>query len=95
MGLTRQYLRYAPTNVFGIIAGARSNLKMIKYKSDGQGKYAAVGACELVFIWDLKKAEIVSDFISQCSSLIDVDLNSSPPIRILFMLYPTRYYLSG
>ena len=60
MGLTRQYLRYAPTNVFGIVAGSRSNLKMIKYKGGVTGKYAAVGACEFVFIWDLKKAEIVT-----------------------------------
>jgi U3 small nucleolar RNA-associated protein 12 len=58
MGLTKQYKRYAPTNVFGIIAGTRCNIKIIKYKGV-DGKYAAVGACEQVFIWDLKKGEIV------------------------------------
>ena len=45
MGLTKQYLRYAPSNVFGIIAGTRCNIKLIKYKGV-TGKYAAVGACE-------------------------------------------------
>jgi len=59
MGLTKQYLRYAPSNIFGIIAGTRCNIKLIKYKGV-TGKYAAVGACEFVFIWDLKKGETVS-----------------------------------
>lgn len=58
MGLTKQYLRYAPTNTFGIIAGTRSNIKFIKYRGVS-GKYVAVGACEFVFIWDIKKEEIV------------------------------------
>jgi U3 small nucleolar RNA-associated protein 12 len=59
MGLTKQYLRYAPSNVFGIIAGTRCNIKLIKYKGV-TGKYAAVGACEFVLIWDLKKGETVN-----------------------------------
>jgi U3 small nucleolar RNA-associated protein 12 len=58
MGLTKQYLRYVPSNVFGIVASTRSNIKLIKYKNT-VGKYVAVGACELVFIWDLKKAQNV------------------------------------
>ena len=61
MGLTKQYLRYSAANIFGIIAGIKSNLKFIKYKSIS-GKYAAVGACEYVFIWDIKKDEIVNFF---------------------------------
>jgi len=32
---------------------------MITYKGVA-GKYAAVGACEYVLIWDIKKGEIVS-----------------------------------
>ena len=59
MGLTKQYLRYAAANVFGIVAGSKSNLKFITYRSMS-GKYAAVGACEYVFVWDVKKKEIVS-----------------------------------
>jgi U3 small nucleolar RNA-associated protein 12 len=58
MGLTKQYLRYSPTNIFGIVASTRSNIKLIKFKGFS-GKYAAVGACEYVFIWDLKKSECV------------------------------------
>ena len=58
MGLTKQYLRYAPTNIFGIVDGTRCNIKLIKYKGVS-GKYAAVGACEYVFIWDIKRGEIV------------------------------------
>jgi hypothetical protein len=59
MGLTKQYLRYAAANIFGIVAGTRANIKLIKFKGVS-GKYAAVGACEYVFIWDLKTGENVS-----------------------------------
>jgi U3 small nucleolar RNA-associated protein 12 len=58
MGLTKQYLRYVPTNIFGIIASARCNIKLINFKGTS-GKYAAVGACEYVIIWDIKKGETV------------------------------------
>ncbi|RNA37212.1 WD repeat-containing 3, partial [Brachionus plicatilis] len=58
MGLTKQYLRYAATNIFGVIATSRSNIRLIKFKGT-TGKYAAVAACEYVFIWDLKKSECV------------------------------------
>ncbi|CAF0833995.1 unnamed protein product [Brachionus calyciflorus] len=58
MGLTKQYLRYAATNIFGVIGTSRCNIKLLKFKGT-TGKYAAVGACEFVFIWDLKKSEIV------------------------------------
>ena len=62
MGLTKQYLRYAPLNIFGIVASTRCNIKLIRYRGTS-GKFAAVGACEYVFIWDLKKGETVN-FIS-------------------------------
>lgn len=58
MGLTKQYLRYAPTNILGIIAGTRCNIKSIEYKGV-IGKYVAVGACQYVLIWDLKRGETV------------------------------------
>ena len=66
MGLTKQYLRYSPANIFGIIAGTRCNIKQIKYKGV-TGKYAAVGACEFVLIWDLKKGETVNN----CKKLLN------------------------
>ena len=59
MGITKQYLRYANANVFGIVTGHRSNIKMITFRNS-VGKYLACGACAFVFIWDLKKGEIVS-----------------------------------
>jgi U3 small nucleolar RNA-associated protein 12 len=68
MGLTKQYLRYAATNIFGVVGSTRSNLKLIKYKGVSGGKYAAVGACEYVFIWDLKKSEVVLKLASDKSS---------------------------
>jgi U3 small nucleolar RNA-associated protein 12 len=58
MGLTKQYLRYAPKDILGIIAGSRCNIQSIKYRGF-DGKHVAVGACQFVFIWDLKKAEAV------------------------------------
>lgn len=62
MGLTKQYLRYAPTNILGIIAGTRCNLQSIEYKGV-IGKYVAVGACQYVLIWDLKRGETVGILI--------------------------------
>ena len=62
MGLTKQYLRYAPLNAFGMVATNRSNIRLIRFKGVERGKYAAVGACEFVFIWDLKKGELVSRY---------------------------------
>lgn len=87
MGLTKQYLRYAPTNVFGIIAGSRCNIKLIKYKGV-LGKYAAVGACEFVFIWDLKKAEIVLKLAGDKPSevtCIEQDTNNANRIAIGYL----------
>lgn len=60
MGLTKQYLRYAPTNVFGVVSGTRANIKVLRSRVPAEtGKFVACGACEFVFIWDLKKGEIV------------------------------------
>ncbi len=74
MGLTKQYLRYAAANIFGIVAGSRANIKLIKFKGVS-GKYAAVGACEYVFIWDLKTGENVN---------ILNYFNGLPRIKIIF-----------
>lgn len=59
MGLTKQYLRYAPLNIFGIVAGTRCNPKLLRAFKRTDGKFVAVGACEYVFVWDLKKGETV------------------------------------
>lgn len=67
MGLTKEYLRYAPTNIFGIIGSTRCNLKLIKYRGT-TSKFVAVGACEFVFIWDLKRNECILKLSGEKSS---------------------------
>ena len=59
MGLTKQYLRYAPAGTFNVVGSTRSN---VVYLNQGgvKGKLCAVGACEHVIIWDLRKGEKVS-----------------------------------
>ena len=57
MGLTKQYLRYTSTGVFNLIGG-KSNVLFIK--DDKTGKIlCAVGACENVILWDIRKCEKV------------------------------------
>lgn len=87
MGLTKQYLRYSPTNVFGIVGSTRSNIKLLKYKGVS-GKFAAVGACEYVFIWDLKKGEIVLKLGGEKSSevtCIEQDLNNPNRLAVGYL----------
>ncbi|CAG5031848.1 unnamed protein product [Parnassius apollo] len=56
MGLTKQYLRYAPSGTFNIIASADCN--SIHVSLNGiSGRYVAVGACEHVIIWDMRLGE--------------------------------------
>ena len=59
MGLTKQYLRYAATSVFNIVGSNKCNLVYLDLHNT-TGKFCAVGACEHVFIWDLRKGEKVS-----------------------------------
>ncbi|XP_076850458.1 WD repeat-containing protein 3 [Brachyhypopomus gauderio] len=59
MGLTRQYLRYGTSAVFGVIGSHRSNMVFVTLRGGERGRYVAVGACEHVFIWDVRKAEKV------------------------------------
>ncbi|XP_071495513.1 WD repeat-containing protein 3-like [Diadema antillarum] len=54
MGLTKQYLRYVPSAVFGVVGTTTAN---VVFTSDHQ--FAAVAAVEHVFIWDLRKGEKV------------------------------------
>lgn len=58
MGLTKQYLRYAAAEVFGVIAGNKSNIAFL-HLLGSQGKYCATGACEDVIIWDIRSGEKV------------------------------------
>ena len=61
MGLTKQYLRYAACGVFNVIGSSSANVVFIEFKGV-KGKLCAVGACEHVFIWDLRKGEKVKLF---------------------------------
>uniref|UniRef100_A0A2K5ITD2 WD repeat-containing protein 3 n=1 Tax=Colobus angolensis palliatus TaxID=336983 RepID=A0A2K5ITD2_COLAP len=56
MGLTKQYLRYVASAVFGIIGSQKGNIVFVTLRGE-KGRYVAVPACEHVFIWDLRKGE--------------------------------------
>lgn len=56
LGLTKQYLRYASSALFGVVASNKGNISFVEQRGI-KGKYVAVPACEHVFIWDVKKAE--------------------------------------
>ncbi|XP_059045392.1 WD repeat-containing protein 3 [Achroia grisella] len=56
MGLTKQYLRYAPSGTFNVITSAECNSTHISLKGIS-GRYIAVGACEHVIIWDMRLGE--------------------------------------
>ncbi|KAK3576496.1 hypothetical protein CHS0354_034171 [Potamilus streckersoni] len=58
MGLTRQYLRYVPSSVFGLIGSQKSNVVYLEIHGV-LGKYCMVGACEDVIVWDLRTGEKV------------------------------------
>uniref|UniRef100_A0A8C1L1E2 WD repeat-containing protein 3 n=1 Tax=Cyprinus carpio TaxID=7962 RepID=A0A8C1L1E2_CYPCA len=59
MGLTKQYLRYVASAVFGVIGSQKANIAFVTLRGGEKGRYVAVGACEHVFIWDVRKAEKV------------------------------------
>ncbi|KAM3861701.1 WD repeat-containing protein 3 [Diretmus argenteus] len=59
MGLTKQYLRYAASAVFGVIGSQKANISYVTLRGGERGRYVAVAACEHVFIWDVRKAEKV------------------------------------
>uniref|UniRef100_A0A8C3JQW4 WD repeat-containing protein 3 n=1 Tax=Calidris pygmaea TaxID=425635 RepID=A0A8C3JQW4_9CHAR len=58
MGLTRQYLRYGPAALFGLVASARGNAALVGLRGE-RGRCVAVPACEHVFVWDTRKGEKV------------------------------------
>ncbi|KAG7200923.1 hypothetical protein KM043_003284 [Ampulex compressa] len=62
MGLTKQYLRYVPSGNLNIINSAQCNIAFVTLEGQ-QGRFVAVGACEHVYIWDLRlgeKAQVLS-----------------------------------
>lgn len=59
MGLTKQYLRYSGSTIFGVVASQKGNIVYVTLRGE-KGRYVAVPACEHVFIWDLRKGEKVS-----------------------------------
>ncbi|NXC90986.1 WDR3 protein, partial [Cercotrichas coryphoeus] len=71
MGLTRQYLRYEPSALFGLVASARAGVAFVALRGE-RGRYVAVPACEHVFVWDTRKGEkvlILKGLKQQVSSL--------------------------
>uniref|UniRef100_A0A8B9SJ04 WD repeat-containing protein 3 n=1 Tax=Anas platyrhynchos TaxID=8839 RepID=A0A8B9SJ04_ANAPL len=58
MGLSRQYLRYVPAALFGLLGSAGGNAAMVALGGE-RGRGVAVAACEHVFVWDLRKGEKV------------------------------------
>ncbi|GAB6030553.1 Dip2/Utp12 protein [Chamberlinius hualienensis] len=58
MGLTKQYLRYESRGFFNVVASAKCNILFLTRKGV-HGRYAAVGACENVFVWDTRQGEKV------------------------------------
>ncbi|XP_011144866.1 WD repeat-containing protein 3 isoform X2 [Harpegnathos saltator] len=62
MVLTKQYLRYVPAGNANIITSSRCNVIFVTLE-DQEGRFVASGACEHVFIWDLRlgeKAQVLS-----------------------------------
>uniref|UniRef100_A0A672U2R5 WD repeat-containing protein 3 n=1 Tax=Strigops habroptila TaxID=2489341 RepID=A0A672U2R5_STRHB len=58
MGLTRQYLRYGPAALFGLVGSAKGNAAFVALRGE-RGRCVAVPACEHVFVWDTRKGEKV------------------------------------
>ncbi|CAF93718.1 unnamed protein product, partial [Tetraodon nigroviridis] len=59
MGLTKQYLRYVASAVFGVIGSQKANVAYVTLRGGEKGRYVAAAACEHVFIWDVRKGEKV------------------------------------
>ena len=72
MGLTKQYLRYAASAVFGVIGSQKANIAYVTLRGGEKGRYVAVAACEHVFIWDARKAEKVSATPGICWVSLDI-----------------------
>lgn len=58
---TKQYLRFEPSSVFGVIAS--STAKILHVDHNNKSNFVAVPACEDVLLWNLQTKEKVSDGI--------------------------------
>uniref|UniRef100_A0A8C9TQ69 WD repeat domain 3 n=1 Tax=Scleropages formosus TaxID=113540 RepID=A0A8C9TQ69_SCLFO len=68
MGVTKQYLRYVPSAVFGVIGGPKANVAYVTLRGGERGRHVAVAACEHVFVWDVRKAEKV--IVAPCLTVL-------------------------
>lgn len=59
MGLTKQYLRYISGGHVNIITSQKCNIVFVTLEGQ-EGRFVAVGACEHVYIWDLRLGQKVS-----------------------------------
>ncbi|CAG5107461.1 Similar to WDR3: WD repeat-containing protein 3 (Homo sapiens) [Cotesia congregata] len=62
MGLTKQYLRFAPSGNLNIISSSKCNVVFVTLEGK-DGRFVAAGACENVVIWDFnlrEKAQVLS-----------------------------------
>ncbi|XP_066603628.1 WD repeat-containing protein 3 isoform X2 [Prorops nasuta] len=62
MVLTKQYLRYVPSGSTNLIVSAKCNIIFVTLEAQ-EGRFVAVGACEHVYIWDIRlgeKAQVLS-----------------------------------
>lgn len=84
MGLTKQYLRYAPSALFGVVGTSKANIVTVEI-DDIQSNLVAVTAVEDVLIWDLKKGEIVRKiYLSfHILSLFKYFFDTSSPIHTI------------
>lgn len=58
IGLIKQYLRYAASGNFNIIASPSCNAVFVVLQGQ-DGRFVAVGGCEDVIVWDLRLSEKV------------------------------------
>lgn len=56
MGRTKQYLRYTPSHVFGVVGSYKSNIVWLQLRGQ-KGRYCAVGTGENVIVWDIRTGE--------------------------------------
>lgn len=80
MGLTKQYLRYAPDIVLNYLASQRCNIVAIQEPDEQKGgrkarsSWICFACSEIIYVWDVRRNEKVSS-----------DLNMvAPPIRGIF-----------
>lgn len=97
MGLTKQYLRYIPGPVLGLVGGQKSNIVFLDIKGV-KGKYCAVGACENVLVWDLRTGEKVQYMLHAvsaapcCSNSLLLILNLQTAYTVMREREKERYH---